>query len=103
MSEPTPNREALERTLAELGERLTEEHAALVEAARSMADAVDAGEFCRGLPGESCGARVHSPAAMWKEYRAAVRDLMEVESGVDDESAGFLRAVQAPVGDRKVS
>ena len=95
------NRVALERMIAALDGSFSDEHAALVEAALSLAEAVDAGEHCAGLPGESCGARTPSPAAMWKEYRQAVKDLMEVAAGGDDDdSAAFQQLVRAPVGDR---
>ena len=56
---------------------------ALVELALGLADAVDA------EPGN---------AAMWREYRAAVKDLMEVVNGsADDDVATFQQSVQSPI------
>lgn len=80
-------RDGLELTIMSLGveNRLTDAHAALVEAARLMASTVE------GDP---------SSAALWREFRATVVALMEADDGAgDDEQEAFLDAVRTPVGD----
>lgn len=67
---------SLEATLEALGGRVLPEHAALVAAARGLAAA------CEVDPGK---------AALWAEYRGAIRDLMEAtaDGGVDELEALF--------------
>ncbi|MDQ3573670.1 MAG: hypothetical protein M3404_01915 [Actinomycetota bacterium] len=64
--------------------RLDDGHAALVALAKSLAASLDE------APGN---------AALAREYRAVVATLTEVGAGddVDDDTAEFRRAVQAPV------
>lgn len=89
----TPNATGLNRTLRHLRNRITPEHAAQVALAKALAAAVDVD------PCKVCGAGQN--AALWREYRAAVTDLLrEVGAGddLDDETARFRFEVQAPRG-----
>jgi predicted dehydrogenase len=82
--------EALEKTIASLraGGRLTDTHAAAIDLARGLADAVTIDS---------------ANASLWREYRAAVASLMEADGdrNDDDETQAFLVAVRAPVGHTK--
>jgi hypothetical protein len=79
-------REAVEETIAALRSRLGPEHAAVIEAARGLADAVD---------------KASTRASLWQQYRESLGVLLDVgaEEGVDDETAGFLSIVRPAVGD----
>lgn len=81
-----PNRKALERTIKELERtrRIEPIDAAAVQAARSLADAVDAD---------------HGNAYLWRTYREAVEGLVKE----DDDGGAFDKLVaeinsRAPVG-----
>ncbi len=92
--------DAIETTIAALGERLTDEHGALVALARSLAKAVDAD------PCADCGAA--TTAALWKEMRATITALSEVGADdLDDDTVAFRWSVQVPrraeVGDPEES
>lgn len=77
---PTTNVEAVEVALKKLA--LNSEHAALEQAARSLALAVDT------VPGES---------QLWREYRQVLEMLARVGAGGDDDgSTAFLISVQTP-------
>lgn len=86
------NYAAVETTIAALraAERLTDEHEAVVQAARSLADAVDAD------PGN---------ASLWREFRAVVETLRSIgaEDGGGDEVSLIIAALRgsAPVVDAK--
>ena len=86
------NYDAVETTIAALTEadRLTDEHAAVVQAARSLADAVDA------EPGN---------ASLWREFRAVIETLRSIGATEedDDEVTLILAALRgaAPVVDAK--
>ena len=83
----------LERTLGRL--RLGDEHAALVQVARGLASTLDHGGCAE------CGSPSQN-AALWREYRAAVASLTEVDVGSDDDEADeFTSAVSAPVRNGK--
>jgi len=78
---------ALEETLSALGTRVKPEHAALLAAARGLAEAVDA------LP---------TRATLWTEYRAVLATLYETAGEVaDDGQAALLKLVSTPLGDTK--
>lgn len=81
--------EAVDTTIAALGERLTDEHQALVAMARSLAKAVDAD------PCGECGAAQN--AALWKEMRATITTLTEVGADdLDDDTAQWRISIQTP-------
>lgn len=83
----TPNRAALERAIAALDP--DDAAAAVVEAARSLASAVDAD----GLND-----------ALWREYRYALAALREAcAGGGDDELENVFEAVRAAVRNPKKS
>lgn len=77
------NRPALERSLQALADMVKPEHAALVEVARSLAQAVDAAP---------------DNASLWREYRAALASLFDVlsDAGPSDEMASFLESIRTP-------
>lgn len=83
------NRTAVDGTLHALREsgRLSDEHAALVALAQSLADAVDE------APGN---------ASLWREYRGAVADLSRLAAaGESDALKDLVDRVRAPMGDAK--
>jgi hypothetical protein len=89
----SPNTAGLAKTLRHLraAGKLRDEHAAGVALAKALAAAVDA-DPCR-----DCGAGQN--AALWREYRAAVTDLLrEVGAGddLDAETAHFRVTIQTP-------
>lgn len=79
------NATALDRTLAQLRDlgRLEEIDAARVQGLRSMADALDLEPW---------------RAPLWKEYRAALKELLTDDSSstVDDAIAGLFSDVRNP-------
>jgi hypothetical protein len=85
--------EALNEVLDSLD--LDEDHGALIELAKGLAEALDHGGCGK------CGSPSQN-AALWREYRAVVESLMEVDSGSDDDTAAFLVTVQTPRGRTKV-
>lgn len=89
MSRTGSNLRALNRTARKLD--LADADAGLLELARSLARAVDAD------PCSECGAGQN--AALWKEYRAALTDLMEAGAtdDADDDTKQFRLAVVTPV------
>lgn len=85
---PLSNAEAVEATIGALESagRVTEEAAAIVAAARSLAAMVDV------MGPESPGA-----AGVWREYRTVLVELGKVGAGVaDDDTAAFLLTVTTP-------
>ena len=85
------NAEAVDTMIAALGDRLEDEHAALVAMARSLAGAVDADRCAH------CSAHGQN-AALWKEYRATVTALSEVGAdGDDDDTLAFRVSIQTPM------
>lgn len=78
------NVEALELTLAELDAkgRLSSIDAAHMQMLRTMAGALDAEK---------------SNAALWRQYREALGELMDDDAGDDDDAAGLF----SKVGDAK--
>lgn len=88
-----PNTAGLSKTLRHLRsvDKIHDEHAAQVALCKSLAAAVDA-DPCR-----DCGAGQN--AALWREYRAAVTDLLrEVGAGdeLDVDTQRFRIEIQAP-------
>lgn len=88
-----PNATGLNKTLRHLqtAGKVKAEHAAAVALAKSLAAAVDA-DPCR-----ECGAGQN--AALWREYRAAVADLLrEVGAGddLDPDAQRFRIEIQTP-------
>lgn len=89
-----PNLTGLNKTLRSLNDadKLRPEHAAIIALAKALASAVDAD------PCGSCGAGQN--AALWREYRAAVMNLLnEVDDGddLDEDTARFRISIQTPV------
>ena len=83
-------RESLESTLEALATGA--EHAALARAALSLADLLDA-RLC-----VECGAGMFNDA-LWREYRLALRNLMEATSdGGSDEFAEAVAELRAEMG-----
>lgn len=85
---PLSNAEAVEATIGALESagRVTEEAAAIVAAARSLAAMVDA------MGPESPGV-----AGLWREYRTVLVELGRVGVGAtDDDTAAFLLTVTTP-------
>lgn len=81
--------DAVDTTIAALGDRLTDEHGALVALARSLAKAVDAD------PCGDCGAAQN--AALWKEMRATITALSEVGADdLDDDTQAWRVTIQTP-------
>lgn len=88
-----PNLTGLNKTLRTLGKtgKIRDDHAAGIALARALAAAVDAD------PCGKCGAGQN--AALWREYRAAVNDLLAALGAgdeLDDDTKRFLVTVQTP-------
>lgn len=97
-----PNSTGLNKTLRTLDHKIRDDHAVAIALARSLAAAVDAD------PCLDCGAGQN--AALWREYRAAVADLLRalgVGDELDDDTKQFHVTVQTPrraeMGDTKES
>lgn len=89
MTERWTNANAAEVTLAALEGRIRPEHDALVQLVRTMAAGIDAN------PGN---------AAYAKEYREALRVLLEVaEPNDDDGGDDLIAALRSPMGDASES
>lgn len=86
MARPGSNRRAVEATVRDLDAagRLGQEHQAIIQLARSLASAVDA-----------------SPdnAALFREYRGALTDLLALATERGDAFAELVDRLRAPVGD----
>jgi hypothetical protein len=86
MARPGPNRRAVDATIHDLraAGRLSGEHSATLQLARSLASAVDA-----------------SPenAALVREYRGALNDLLDLAVDRTDEFVSLVERLRAPVGD----
>ncbi len=78
------NRKAVDATLRTLRERLGDEHVALVQACRSLADAIDADP---------------DNASLWREYRGALEDLDSLTRAEDDAFESLYERLRAPMGD----
>lgn len=80
------NRAAVDDTLRSISEsgRLGDDHGALVQACRSLADAVDAAP---------------DNASLWREYRGALAELAELTRAEDDAFAALYDRLRAPMGD----
>ncbi len=77
------NRKALEVSLTALA--VYDEHKALVESARSLADMVDASDVFDDK--------------LWREYRLALVNLMDAGSGGVDELAAEIEELRSTMGD----
>lgn len=91
------NLESLEKTIAvmEADGRLGDSDTALIGMARALAQALDDGAKCTC---DCALARHTAPAAIWREYRAAVTALREAgeASDGDDDTAAFRLTIQTP-------
>ena len=84
---PSTNRQAADATLKILADnaRLTEQDEALVHLVRSLASAVDADP---------------QNASLWREYRAAVNDLLKLGRDDTDAFSDLISRLRTPVGDQ---